>query len=269
MAARLAKRRFALLLAYDGTAFAGWQMQPGQRTVQETVGDALIALGLVPKVEGASRTDRGVHARAMVVSLPARISHGPDWLLPHLRAVLPKDVRLRAVARVPDDFHAQFSSAGKSYRYRIWLAREPGPSRFAWRLPDESRPEARRSGFSLHALQAALAAMIGRRTFAGAMHASAKQGLCNLVEARLIRQIDSPRGRELVLGFSADRFGKYLVRTLVGVAVRAALGELDPSRLAQQLDAEVPLGQCVAPPHGLCLRKVRYPPGRDPFPWLD
>jgi len=268
MAVRHAKRRFALLLAYDGTAFAGWQMQPGQRTVQHTVGEALIALGLIPKVEGASRTDRGVHARAMVVSVPTRIPHGAGWLLEGLRAHLPADVRLRAVAPVPDDFHAQFASAGKRYRYRLWLAREPGPSRFAWRLPDEVRPEASRSAFSLSALQAALAAMVGRRSFAGVMHATARAGLCDLREARLVRQVDSLRGRELVLAFSADRFGKYMVRTLVGVAVRAALGELDPAQLARQLDAELPLGQLVAPPHGLCLAKVRYPRGRDPFPWL-
>ncbi|MBS2027087.1 MAG: tRNA pseudouridine synthase A [Deltaproteobacteria bacterium] len=267
--ARPPKRRFALLLAYEGTRFAGWQMQPGARTVQETVGDALVAVGITPRVEGASRTDRGVHARAMVVSITARIPHGPEWLRDELRKHLPDDVRLRAVAGARDDFHAQFSSVGKRYRYRLWLAREPGGSRFAWRLPDAEHPQATVEGFSLRALQSALAAMVGKRSFAGAMHGTAREGLSDLVEARLVRQVDSPRGRELTLAFTADRFGKYMVRTLVGIAARAAWGELDPASLGRQLDSEVRLNQLVAPPQGLLLSKVFYRDGEDPFPWLQ
>ena len=267
--ARPPKRRFALLLAYDGTAFAGWQMQPGQRSVQHTVGDALIALGITPRVEGASRTDRGVHAKAMVVSITARIPHGPDWLRDELRKHLPEDVRLRAVAVARDDFHAQFSSVGKRYRYRLWLAKEPGEARFSWRLPDVEHPQFAPERFSMRALQSALAAMLGKRSFEGAMHGTAREGLSDLVEARVVRQVDSPRGRELTLAFTADRFGKYMVRTLVGIAARAAFGELDPASLGRQLDSGVRLAQLVAPPQGLLLSKVFYRNGEDPFPWLQ
>lgn len=268
--ARPAKRRFALLVAYDGTEFVGWQMQPGRRSVQETLGHALAALDIKPNVNGASRTDKGVHARAMVVSIAARIPHGTDWLQRELRARLPKDLRVRAVREIGDDFHAQFSSAGKRYRYHLWLRREPGGAapRFAWQLPDPFLEKFAKAPFSLGRLQAALAAMQGQRTFAGAMHSTAREGVCNLVEARVLRQSDSMRGRKLTLAFTSDRFGKYMVRTLVGIATRAAVGELNPEKLGAQLDAEEPLGQVVAPPQGLVLWKVFYAAGKDPFPWL-
>lgn len=268
--ARPAKRRFALLVAYDGTDFAGWQMQPGLRTVQETLGDALLALDIKPNVNGASRTDKGVHARAMVVSIAARIPQDAAWLRRELRARLPADVRLRAVKEIGDDFHAQFSSAGKRYRYHLWLPSGQGDApRFAWRLPDPLADEFARSPFSLARLQQALAAMVGERTFAGAMHSTARAGICRLVEARLQRQELSMEGQKLTLAFSSDRFGKYLVRTLVGIAVRAAYGELDVSSLGADLDSERPLSQLLAPPQGLVLQKVFYPAGKDPFPWLE
>lgn len=270
--AKPAKRRLALLVAYDGSAFAGWQMQPGRRTVQETLGNALLELGLPPVVQGASRTDKGVHARAMVVSVPTRTELAVDVIRRELRLRLPREIRLRAVAPMPDAFHAQFTSTGKRYRYQLWLPREasnPIRPRLAWRLPDDAAlPGARLETVDLGRLQQALHAMVGRRTFRGAMHATAREGLCDLTEARLLRQVDSLAGRRLVLSFTSDRYGKYMVRTLVGIALRAALGQLVPSQLARQLDDEVPLGELVAPPQGLTLWKVRYPPGRDPFPWL-
>jgi tRNA pseudouridine38-40 synthase len=269
--AKPAKRRLALLVAYDGAAFAGWQMQPGRRTVQESLGNALIELGLPPVVQGASRTDKGVHARAMVVSIPTRSSLPVNALRAQLRLRLPREIRVRAVAEVPEQFHAQFSSVGKRYRYQLWLPRDPAagqPLRLAWGLPDALCPEATLLRLDLRRLQAALSAMVGRRTFRGAMHTSGREGLCDLTEARVLRHVESIAGRRLVLAFSSDRFGKYMVRTLVGIAVRAALGQLAPSQLAQHLDDEVPLGELVAPPQGLTLWKVHYPPGRDPFPWI-
>jgi tRNA U38,U39,U40 pseudouridine synthase TruA len=90
----------------------------------------------------------------------------------------------------------------------------------------------------------------------------------HLVQARVLRQRDSLRGRALTLGFRADRFGKYMIRTLVGVAVRCAIGELDPATLRERLDAEEPLTQLLAPPEGLVLWKVLYSHGLDPYPWL-
>jgi tRNA pseudouridine38-40 synthase len=76
------------------------------------------------------------------------------------------------------------------------------------------------------------------------------------------------QGRELTLGFRANRFGKYMIRTLVGIAVRCAIGELDPATLRARLDAEEPLAQLLAPPEGLVLWKVLYAPELDPYPWL-
>jgi tRNA pseudouridine38-40 synthase len=275
MCAKPLKRRYAMLVAYDGSDYAGWQMQPGRSTVQETLGNAMLSLGLPPTINGASRTDRGVHARAMVASTSARMPADPNEICEALRRVLPESIRVRKVARVPHAFHAQFNSLGKCYRYRLFLARETtsaetrsAMARFAWVLPSETMAQATLERFSMSALRQALSAMVGRRTFAGAMAGSAKQGLCDLSEARCWRQVDTAAGRMLTLRFRADRFGKYMIRTLMGIAVRCALGELDPSSLRAKLDAEEPLTQLLAPPEGLILWKVLYPRELDPFLWL-
>jgi tRNA pseudouridine38-40 synthase len=275
MCAQPAKRRFAMLLAYDGAAFHGWQMQTDRTSVQETVGDALLAAGLPPSVNGASRTDRGVHARAMVASTAARTGLSNPDLVKSLRARLPDAVRLRAISEVGPDFHAQFSSRGKSYRYRIHIPREaqaPVP-RFAWTLHPEQLEVRSAHPFSLKKLMLALEAMKGERPFSGVMAPNAKEGLCNLTEARLLRQLERTDGTWLTLSFRSNRFGKYMVRTLAGVAVRCAVGELDPTRLSQQLDSGLFLGHLIAPPEGLVLWKVHYPARSrsttgDPFPWL-
>jgi tRNA pseudouridine38-40 synthase len=184
-----------------------------------------------------------------------------------LRKHLPRDIRLRAVAPVPHDFHAQFNSRGKQYRYHLALRDHQGPQpRLAWALPDEERTAYLQPRFDQRRFQQALEAMKGRRTFAGAMADSAKQGISHLYESRIVRQVDNVHGRRLTLSFQADRFGKYMIRTLVGIAVRCAWGELDVGTLAARLDAEEPLTQLLAPPQGLALWKVLYQP--DPFPWL-
>ncbi len=262
------QQRYAFLLAYNGGPFAGWQMQPGRETVQETIGNALLALGLPPTVNGASRTDRGVHARAMVCSTSSHLPRDPVALRSAIRGVLHESIRLRAIAPVPKDFHAQFASAGKTYRYRLWLAHEPGLATLSWRMPSEEAPPDWVQRFSMGRLVAALEAMRGTRSFAGAMAGSAKPGLCELSEARVVRQRDSVQGRELTLAFRANRFGKYMIRTLVGIAVRCAVGELEVATLARRLDAEEPLTQLLAPPEGLALWKVLYRNAVDPFPWL-
>lgn len=264
------KRRFALLVAYDGAPFAGWQMQPGLSTVQETLGHALEAMGMPPVVNGASRTDKGVHARAMVVSTHARTKLPLPLLRKGIQMRLPEGIRLRRIVETDDHFHAQFGSVGKSYRYRIWLPSRPGGAapRFSLALPSEHFPEVDPPRFDLAAMERGLAALPGTRPFTGCMHASAKDGLVQLQQARLERVATLPGGRLLTLKFRADRFGKYMVRVLTGIAIRAGSGELDPAAIPKLLDDGFPFARRYAGPEGLCLEKVHYPTGVDPFPWL-
>ena len=125
-----------LVVAYDGTAFHGWQVQPGARTVQGVLEEGLSELlGSAIRVNGAGRTDAGVHARGQVASfacegrLPARA------LPPRLACLLPADVRVLAAADAPPGFHARHSAVARRYSYALLDADDLLWSRFAWRPP--------------------------------------------------------------------------------------------------------------------------------------
>ena len=116
----MSSRRVRLDLAYDGTDFAGWARQPGQRTVQATVEDALAVVlrgAGSPTTTVAGRTDAGVHARGQVVHVDLATAGLPSvrWL----NSLLPPDVRVRAVERAPDGFDARFSALSRRYSYRL------------------------------------------------------------------------------------------------------------------------------------------------------
>ncbi len=120
--------RLKLTLAYVGTGFRGWARQPGERTVEGELREALDAVfGLFGELSVAGRTDAGVHALANVVS--ADVQGGPPVgrAVEALNAVLPEDIAVIAAEEAPGDFHARFSARSRSYRYRIWRRRERSP----------------------------------------------------------------------------------------------------------------------------------------------
>ncbi len=127
---QVASRRFKLTVAYDGTAYAGWQVQPHNVSVQQKIEEALQTIcGQKAKVHGSGRTDRGVHARAQVahVDLATRLS--PESLGRALNARLPADIRVLRVAVARPDFHARRSAVRKEYRYFVWNARTMLPDK--------------------------------------------------------------------------------------------------------------------------------------------
>src|SRR5215471_8575560 len=132
-----AGRKIKIVVEYDGTAFAGWQRQPGLRTVQGCLEDAVREMtGEAVMVRGAGRTDAGVHADGQVASFPlaARIPTG--GLLRGLNSNLPPDIAIVDVADVDPAFDARFSARGKVYRYLVWnhLVRSARHARTAWHV---------------------------------------------------------------------------------------------------------------------------------------
>src|SRR5512132_4098834 len=130
--------RLKLTLAYDGTGFRGWAAQPGLRTVEGVVREALAAtFGSVDGLAVAGRTDTGVHALANVCSVD--VTGGPpvDRAAEALNTVLPDDVAVVAAEEAADDFHARFAAVSRSYRYRIWRprVRSPFEARRSWWYP--------------------------------------------------------------------------------------------------------------------------------------
>src|ERR1043166_774109 len=113
-------RHFKLTIAYDGTRYRGWQLQPNAQTIQEIVEQALAKIARRPvRVHGSGRTDAGVHARAQIANCSLATGHAPRVLRQALNANLPEDIRVTHVQEVSAKFHARFSSKGKEYRYQI------------------------------------------------------------------------------------------------------------------------------------------------------
>jgi tRNA pseudouridine38-40 synthase len=241
-------------IAYDGAAFAGWAAQRELRTVQGVLEEALSTLlrAPSPRLTVAGRTDAGVHARGQVAHVDLPESAADDrLLLRRLNGLLPPDVRVRAVSAAPAGFDARFSALSRTYRYRI----ADGAS-----LVDPLRRDvlAWPRALDLPALQEAAGALAGEHDFAA--YCRRREGATTV---RRVLSLDWVRdvGGLLVMTVVADAFCHSMVRSLVGALVSVGEGRRAPvwpgSLLALRARAtDVP----VAPPHGLVLEAVAYPP---------
>ncbi|MCK4341321.1 MAG: tRNA pseudouridine(38-40) synthase TruA [Phycisphaerae bacterium] len=248
------ERNIKLVLAYDGTDFHGWQSQAGVRTVQAEVEAVLRRVLRHPlHVQGASRTDAGVHARGQVASV---LTTSPIPVENLLRAVghhLPPDVALVHVAEAEPEFHPSLDALGKLYRYRIFNAvRRPVEvlaGRFAWHVWYP---------LDLDRMRAAAARLVGTHDFA----AFASQGSPRASTVRTVRRIGIRRRvDEVLIDVEGDGFLYNQVRNMVGTLYEVGRGRWPPERIGEIL-ASRSRNQAglTAPPHGLCLQWVRYGP---------
>jgi tRNA pseudouridine38-40 synthase len=241
--------RVRLDLAYDGTDFAGWARQPGQRTVQGVVEDAIARVLRVDAVAVtvAGRTDAGVHATGQVahLDLPTAVEAR------RLNAALPDDVRVRAVRVVPPAFDARFAAVWRRYEYRLSdsdAGVAPLRRRFvaAWRLR-----------LDVDAMAAAASSLVGLNDFAAFCRHRP-----DATTIRTLEQLDVVRdGAEIVCTVRADAFCHSMVRSLVGALAAVGEGRRDADWLAGLLSrTERANDVTVAPAHGLTLVEVAYPP---------
>lgn len=246
-------RRVRVDLAYDGTDFHGWQVQPAVRTVQGTLEEALSRLcgGAPVKTRGAGRTDAGVHARGQVADARIDTRLDDDALARGLSALLPADVRPTAVATVPDAFHARHSAVAKTYRYT--LDRSPWGDPFAGRYTlHHPYP------MDLDAVRTALLGLPGTRDWTGftAAACEVEDRVRTLTEARLEVAPGS-----LVFVFRADGFLTHMARNLVGTLLEIGRGAAPPRLVGDVLESrDRSLAGPTAPPQGLCLESVEYGP---------
>jgi len=234
-----------LTLEYDGTGFRGWARQPGQRTVEGVLRDALDSV--LPgwsALAVAGRTDAGVHATGQVASLDAEPGPPVARLPEALNAALPDDVAVVAAEDAPKGFHARFSATARSYRYVVLARRERAPLRARralwWPRPADE-----------DVLEGCAALLPGEHDFTAFTPTETQHE----VFRREIRAAAWQRvADELHFTVTADSFLRHMVRTLVGTML-----ETDPESFGELLrgTARAQAGP-TAPPWGLYLERVEY-----------
>ncbi|HEY7343256.1 MAG TPA: tRNA pseudouridine(38-40) synthase TruA [Ktedonobacterales bacterium] len=260
--------RLAALVAYDGTDFKGFQRQAAERgrTVQGCLEAALARLtGVAVPIEGAGRTDSGVHANGQVITFSSDTSHRETTWLRALNALLPADIAVRAVQRVDDGVHARKSALARSYRYRILCdpVRAPLRERYAWRVQRR---------LDVAAMQAAAGRLLGEHDF-GAFGSSPRDSRADGYRGHTVRTLlqaecdwrepegDTPLD-EVECRLTANAFLTGMVRRLVGTLALIGDGRLSVDDFQRILEARAKAHPGIlAPAQGLCLTGVHYPAG--------
>jgi tRNA pseudouridine38-40 synthase len=267
-------RNIKLTLAYDGTEFHGWQIQPGQPTVQGALADVLCKITQEQvTVHGAGRTDAGVHARGQVAHFKTAARLAPQEFQRALNALLPPAVRVVAAEEVSWEFHARHDAAAKTYVYRIF--RGPVVPPFLWR-------------YVLHypfpldedAMRAAAPLFMGTHDFtsfaapAGAEEEAGGRGQPSPLRTILRSEFltvampagesgalaeDAESSRELRYTVRGQSFLRYMVRKMVGTLLEIGRGRMKPDDIHRLFEARdrSQAGPTVAP-HGLCMWSVEY-----------
>jgi tRNA pseudouridine38-40 synthase len=248
---RGSSRRLGFRLEYDGTEFHGWQAQTGQRTVQGTLVDVLrTAFDPEATVDGASRTDAGVHARDQLAAATLAHPITASGFVKALNARLPRDVAVRCAWDAPADFQPRFSTRGKTYVYRLYRDPAPRPliDRQAWRI-----------GFDLDcaAMAAAAEPLLGTHDFAA--YAASDAGQTSTVRTLYRLGVDATSDAQVVLTVEGSAFLKQMVRNLVGTLVEIGRGHWPVERAAEVLAGrDRRRAGPTAPGRGLTLEKVWF-----------
>jgi tRNA pseudouridine38-40 synthase len=243
--------RFRARCEYDGTNFAGFQLQPAARTVQGELEAALARLagGERVVVEGAGRTDTGVHATGQVIAFTYRGRVAATRLQRAVNAQLPPDVAIRDLRRAPDGFNPRYAARYREYRYTVWNGpRSPLRERTALGV---------RAPLDIAAMARAGSVFVGRHDFSS--FGGGDRFPIRTVDAVRVRK----EGRLVTIDVRADAFLRGQVRRMVAGLLEVGLGKMDDAELRAALAAREPaLNGAAAPAKGLCLRHVAL--GRRP-----
>jgi tRNA pseudouridine38-40 synthase len=247
-------RNLKLTVAYDGTDFAGWQIQPGAGTVQGTLASAIGRItGEKVLPQGSGRTDAGVHALAQVATFQTDSVIPAANFVIALNDLLPASIRVLSVEEVPADFHPRKSAEAKTYRYRIFREAICPPllARYVWHYPYPLDENAMRQA----------APLVGGQhdftSFAAVDPERGREGISN------VRRIFSSQWRrescELIYEVRGNGFLHHMVRNLVGTFVLVGKGTLKPGDVTRILEAkDRSAAGATAPASGLYLVNVEY-----------
>jgi tRNA pseudouridine38-40 synthase len=248
-------RNLKLLLAYDGTGFSGWQVQPDAATVQGTLASAIGRVtgeNVLP--QGSGRTDAGVHALGQVATFVTGSPIPAENLVNALNDVLPSAIRVLEAAEVPAEFHARKSARAKAYRYRMFRGAicPPFLARYVWHYPyplDEVM------------MQEAAAAIVGEHDFTSFAAVDPERGREEEVSnvRRIFCSSWERQGDEFVYRVRGEGFLHHMVRNLVGTFLLVGKGTLRPPDMARIMESRSrSAAGATVPASGLFLVSVEY-----------
>jgi tRNA pseudouridine38-40 synthase len=249
-------RNLKLVLAYDGSEFSGWQVQPDCPTVQGTLASAIGRItGEKVLPQGSGRTDAGVHALAQVATFATESSVPAENLVKALNDILPPSIRIIESCEVEPDFHARKSARSKTYRYRIYRGPicPPFVARYVWHYP-----------YTLDEVAMAEAAelIVGEHDFTSFAAVDPERGRENepINNVRHIRNSTwKSVGPELVYTIRGNGFLHHMVRNLVGTSILVGKATLQPEDMKRILEAkDRSAAGPTAPASGLYLVRVDY-----------
>lgn len=244
-------KRVKLIVAYDGTNYCGWQVQPNGITIESVLNHHLTELlGEEIHVIGASRTDSGVHADGNVAVFDTQARMPAEKISYALNTRLPQDIRIQDSCEVPSDFHPRFQQTVKTYEYRICNRRFPDPcSRlyalfYYWDLDVEK-------------MRQAAAYLVGEHDFTS--FCTKKEEVTNCVRTIYSLEVEK-NGDFITLRIRGNGFLYNMVRIITGTLLRVGGGQIEPEQILQILEAKDRGAAAeTAPAHGLRLVKIEYP----------
>lgn len=245
------KKRIKLTIAYDGTNYCGWQVQPNGITVEEVVNKALGKLtGEEIAVIGASRTDSGVHALGNVAVFDSATSIPPERIAMALNQRLPDDIVVVQSEEVAPDFHPRYCDCEKTYEYHIINTKTPIPTK---RLTNYFVSY----DLDVSKMQQAADYLVGEHDFVSFcnVRTQVEDTVRTVTELEVLRQ-----GEEITIRISGNGFLYNMVRIIVGTLIRVGRGFYTPENVKEILEAKDRKAAGVtAPAHGLMLVEIRYP----------
>lgn len=244
-------RRIMLTVAYDGTDFHGWQVQPGVRTVEGELNRALSDwLKEEVIVIGASRTDTGVHAMGNLAVFDTKLAIPAEKVPYALNTKLPGDVKIQSAMEVPEEFHPRHCESRKTYEYRFYTAKHPNPLKNRYATYTYMEPDVLK-------MQQAAAYLVGEHDFKSfcCVRTQAESTVRRIYDISVLQD-----SGEIVIRVQGNGFLYNMVRIIAGTLLEVGCGRWEPEYVKEMLDAH---SRCMAgptaPPEGLCLCQVEIP----------
>jgi tRNA pseudouridine38-40 synthase len=244
-------QRYFIELAYDGTNYHGWQVQPNAVTVQQVLDKALATLLRQPiESTGCGRTDTGVHAKDFFVHLDVTTTEDKQMVIDKrgLNALLPQDIAIKQIIPVHPEAHARFDATMRSYEYHIHFEKSPFLHGYSWLLRD--RPD-------LQLMNQAASMVMEYTDFScfSKSNTQVKTNNCKIVKAEWAENENG-----IVFHISADRFLRNMVRAIVGTLLMVGRGEMQPEEIRKIIESKNRSNAGMSVPAcGLYLTEIKYP----------